>query len=155
MLLLRSLPRPDTTATLLRFCTGKPTTIRFKSTRDTLVEFKNANVYRFGAKEPALKDLSLSIQRDQRLVIVGPVSAGKTTLAEALSGRHLIQPVTAAQWPVVDRTQSPYISNQVHLVSFKEESKAFSYSGHYYQERFNFRYYTKEKTWKERKTHYA
>lgn len=48
----------------------------------TLVEFKNANIYRFGTKEPVLKDLSLDLKRDQRLVIVGPVSAGKSTLAE-------------------------------------------------------------------------
>lgn len=48
----------------------------------TLVEFKNANIYRFGTKEPVLKDLSIDLKRDQRLVIVGPVSAGKSTLAE-------------------------------------------------------------------------
>lgn len=49
----------------------------------TLVEFKNANVHRFGQNEPAMRDLTFSIDRNQRLVIVGPVSAGKTTLAEA------------------------------------------------------------------------
>lgn len=49
----------------------------------TLVEFKNANVHRFGQNELAMRDLTFSIDRNQRLVIVGPVSAGKTTLAEA------------------------------------------------------------------------
>ncbi|CDS13401.1 hypothetical protein LRAMOSA05579 [Lichtheimia ramosa] len=109
-----------------------------RRTNATLVEFKHANIYRFGTKEPVLKDLSLELKRDQRLVIVGPVSAGKSTLAEALSGRHLVQPITAASWPVIDKSKSPYPSDHIHLVSFREESNAFSYSGHYYQERFNF-----------------
>ncbi|KAI9313436.1 P-loop containing nucleoside triphosphate hydrolase protein [Dichotomocladium elegans] len=95
----------------------------FRRLNSTLVELKNANIYRFGSEEPVFKDLTLSIRRDQRIVIVGPVSA-----------------VSAAKWPViVDKSKSPYPSDHIHLVSFKEESGAFSYSGHYYQERFNFR----------------
>ncbi|KAI8142822.1 P-loop containing nucleoside triphosphate hydrolase protein [Fennellomyces sp. T-0311] len=101
----------------------------------TLVEFKNANVHRFGVKEPALKNLSLSIKSDQRLVIVGPVSAGKSILAEAIAGRHQIQPMSSAKWPVANTS---FPSEQIDLVSFKEDSGAFSYNGHYYQERFNF-----------------
>lgn len=54
---------------------------RFYSSK-TLVQLENAQVHRFGAKEPAFKNLSLALKDDQRLVIVGPVSAGKTTLAE-------------------------------------------------------------------------
>ncbi|KAF7732564.1 hypothetical protein EC973_003311 [Apophysomyces ossiformis] len=102
---------------------------------NTLVEFNNANVHRFGSKEPAFKGLSLSIRRDQRVVIVGDVGSGKTTLAEALGGRHVIQPIGAARWPACT---SSYPSDFVHLVSFKEQSKLFSYGQHYYQERFNF-----------------
>ncbi|KAI9253887.1 P-loop containing nucleoside triphosphate hydrolase protein [Phascolomyces articulosus] len=101
----------------------------------TLVQFKNANVHRFGVKEPALKNLTLNINSDQRLVIVGGVGAGRSTLAETIAGRHHVQPLSAAKWPVVN---SPYPSEQIKLVSFKEDSGAFSYSGHYYQERFNF-----------------
>lgn len=56
----------------------------------TLVEFKHANIHRFGTKEPVLKDLSLELKRDQRLVIVGPVSAGKSTLAEVLRRPFII-----------------------------------------------------------------
>lgn len=50
----------------------------------TLVQFDNAKIHRFGVKEPAFKNLSLTLKSDQRLVIVGPVSAGKTTLAEVI-----------------------------------------------------------------------
>ncbi|EPB90706.1 hypothetical protein HMPREF1544_02450 [Mucor circinelloides 1006PhL] len=110
---------------------------RFYSTK-TLVQLENAQVYRFGVKEPAFKNLSLTLKDDQRLVIVGPVSAGKTTLAETIAGRHSIQPLSAGKWPIIDASVSPYASDHVHLVSFKENSGAFSYSKHYYQERFNF-----------------
>ncbi|KAI8637430.1 P-loop containing nucleoside triphosphate hydrolase protein [Parasitella parasitica] len=110
---------------------------RFYSTK-TLVQLENAQVYRYGVKEPAFKNLSLIMKDDQRLVIVGPVSAGKTTLAETIAGRHSIQPLGAGKWPIIDPSLSPYASDHVHLVSFKENSGTFSYSKHYYQERFNF-----------------
>lgn len=54
---------------------------RFYSSK-TLVQLDNAKVFRFGAKEPVFKNLSLTVKKDDRLVIVGPVSAGKTTLAQ-------------------------------------------------------------------------
>jgi molybdate transport system ATP-binding protein len=50
-----------------------------------LVQLENAQVHRFGVKEPAFKNLSLTLKNNERLVIVGPVSAGKTTLAEVIS----------------------------------------------------------------------
>ncbi|GAN02967.1 molybdenum transport ATP-binding protein [Mucor ambiguus] len=104
----------------------------------TLVQLDNAQVHRFGVKEPVFKNISLALKDDQRLVIVGPVSAGKTTLAETIAGRHSIQPLSAGKWPIIDASISPYASDHVHLVSFKENSGTFSYSKHYYQERFNF-----------------
>jgi ABC-type bacteriocin/lantibiotic exporter with double-glycine peptidase domain len=47
-----------------------------------LIQMKNATIQRFGVKQPVFQDFSLTIERDQRWVIVGPVNAGKTTLAE-------------------------------------------------------------------------
>ncbi|KAG0946698.1 hypothetical protein G6F57_004512 [Rhizopus arrhizus] len=111
--------------------------LRFYSTK-TLVKFENAQVHRFGAKEPAFRNLSLRLTSDDRLVIVGPVSAGKSTLAETIAGKHVIRPSSAASWPIIDPSVSPYPSDHIHLVSFKENSGSFNYSQHYYQERFNF-----------------
>ncbi|KAG2235932.1 hypothetical protein INT48_004262 [Thamnidium elegans] len=116
------------------------TQARFYSSK-TLIQLENAQVVRFGAKEPVFKNLSLILKEKDRLVVVGPVSAGKTTLAETIAGKHAIRPLSAGQWPIIDPTVSPYASDRVHLVSFKEDSGAFSYSKHYYQERFNFRDY--------------
>ncbi|KAG2202365.1 hypothetical protein INT47_008836 [Mucor saturninus] len=104
----------------------------------TLVQLQHANVFRFGAKKPVFQDLSFTLKKDDRLVIVGPVSAGKTTLAQTIAGKHSIQPLSAAKWPIIDPSVSPYASDHVHLVSFKENSGRFSYNNHYYQERFNF-----------------
>ncbi|KAI9492950.1 P-loop containing nucleoside triphosphate hydrolase protein [Zychaea mexicana] len=125
---------------MFRIRNNTATTIAAATTRrrfkHSLVQFNNANVHRFGTKEPTLENLTLNINSDQRLVIVGSVGAGRSTLAEALAGRLQIQPLSAAKWPVVENTTFP--SKHIKLVSFKEDSGAFSYSGHYYQERFNF-----------------
>lgn len=64
----------------------------YTSSISNLIELKNATIYRYGKKEPAFEQLSLTIQRNQRWVIVGPVNAGKTTLAEVsmLQYKHIL-----------------------------------------------------------------
>ena len=68
---------------MLRYNTaGTQNIIRSCRFTHSLVQFNNANVHRFGVKEPALKNLTLNINNDQRVVIVGSVGAGRSTLAE-------------------------------------------------------------------------
>lgn len=55
--------------------------VRYLS-RTTLIALEHADVYRFGVKDPVFKDLTLDIDSNQRVVISGPVSSGKSTLAE-------------------------------------------------------------------------
>lgn len=65
----------------------------------------------------------------------------KTSLTERLktvAGKHLVQPLAAGQWPFINKEKSPYPSDHIKLVSFRENSSLFSYGNHYYQERFNF-----------------
>ncbi|KAI7903474.1 P-loop containing nucleoside triphosphate hydrolase protein [Cokeromyces recurvatus] len=125
--------------------------VRFYSNsknNDILIHFENAKVHRFGVNnKPAFENLSLTLKKDERWVIVGPVSAGKTTLAETIAGKHEIKPVSAGEWPIVEekkknsiyqQQKSLYITDHIHLVSFKENSSTFSYQHHYFQERFNF-----------------
>ncbi|KAI8069691.1 P-loop containing nucleoside triphosphate hydrolase protein [Gongronella butleri] len=115
--------------------------LRHYSTSRPLIQFNQANIFRYGVDKPVFENLSLELDKSQRLVIVGPVNAGKTTLAEALAGRHLGRPFSSVQWPMIDRsdpTASPYPSDHISLVTFKEEGGAFNYNQHYYQERFNF-----------------
>jgi molybdate transport system ATP-binding protein len=54
----------------------------FQSLQKPLIEFENANVHRFGNIKPAFKNLDWKLQDGERWVVVGPVSAGKTTFAE-------------------------------------------------------------------------
>ncbi|MBY0455949.1 MAG: ATP-binding cassette domain-containing protein, partial [Gemmataceae bacterium] len=74
--------------------------------------------------------------------LVGPVGSGKTTLAETLLGRHPL-PVGGLRWPLFDRLRArgrkiDYPSQAVTHVTFREESRLFSYAGRYYQQRFEF-----------------
>ncbi|QJD78354.1 ATP-binding cassette domain-containing protein [Spirosoma rhododendri] len=71
-----------------------------------------------------LTNLSLVINRAECWAIVGPVGSGKTTLAQVLAGQLA---TTREQIPV--RTPAT-------LVSFREESHQFSYTRHFYQQRY-------------------
>ncbi len=83
-----------------------------------------------------------SVREGEAWAVVGPTGAGKTTLAEALLGRHALHGGTLA-WPLFDRIRSTgrridYASQAVAHVTFKEDSRLFSYAGRYYQQRFEF-----------------
>jgi molybdate transport system ATP-binding protein len=108
---------------------------------DRLVVFQSATIVRAGSAA-ALRGLSWTVREGETWAIVGPVGSGKTTLAEALLGRHRIATGTVA-WPLLERLRArgrPVTrpADVVQLVSFKEESYRFSYKRHYYQQRFNF-----------------
>src|SRR5262245_22025050 len=92
--------------------------------------------------ERALQDVTWSLCDGETWAVVGPVGAGKTALAEVLLGRHRL---TSGEfgWPLLDQLRAAgrpvgWPSEVVRHVSFKEESRLFSYGRHYYQQRFNF-----------------
>ncbi|ORY04585.1 P-loop containing nucleoside triphosphate hydrolase protein [Basidiobolus meristosporus CBS 931.73] len=103
-----------------------------------LVSLNKATVFRQSGRQPSFKDISWVLKDGENWAIVGSVSSGKTTLAETLAGKQLVQPLSAIQWPFLEGSDSSFPSDHIHLVSFKEDSRMFSYGGHYYQERFNF-----------------
>jgi molybdate transport system ATP-binding protein len=73
---------------------------------------------------PVLTNLSLTISRSECWAIVGPVGSGKTTLLQVLAGQLVS---TREQLPI----RTPAV-----LVSFREESHQFSYTRHFYQQRY-------------------
>lgn len=86
--------------------------------------------------------LSWTIREGEAWAIVGPTGSGKTTLAEVLIGR-LPARTGQIRWPLLDRLRASgiradYPSQVIAHVTFKEESRLFSYVGHYYQQRFEF-----------------
>jgi molybdate transport system ATP-binding protein len=89
---------------------------------ERLFSLNNLSVKR-GAKT-VLTTVSLAIDRGQCWAVVGPIGSGKTTLVQVLAG----------QLPAM-RDQLPH-RTQATLVSFREESHQFSYTRHFYQQRY-------------------
>ena len=98
---------------------------------DRLAVLDQAGVNRaYGS--PILRDLSLTIHAGETWGIVGPSGSGKTILAELLAGRRHPD-AGSISWPTFDNP-----TTAVHRLAFREDSWLFSYSRHYYQQRFNF-----------------
>jgi molybdate transport system ATP-binding protein len=103
-------------------------------------ELTNATVVRGG--ERVFSGFSWTVREGAAWAIVGPTGSGKTTLAEALLGRHPLHGGTLT-WPLFDRLRAggrkaDYASQVVAHVTFKEDSSRFSYAGRYYQQRYEF-----------------
>jgi molybdate transport system ATP-binding protein len=101
----------------------------------------NATAVRPGS-EVALRNLSWRVREGETWAVVGPVASGKTSLAHVVLGRCRID-TGAIGWPLLDRLRVAgfniaWPSDVIQYVGFKEESWLFSYSRHYYQQRFNF-----------------
>lgn len=106
-----------------------------------LVVFDRVTVARPGG-HVVLRDLSWTVRDGETWAVVGPVGSGKTTLAETLLGKHAIRS-GALTWPLLDRLRTAgravaFPSEVVRHVAFKEDSRLFTYAGHYYQQRFEF-----------------
>jgi molybdate transport system ATP-binding protein len=108
---------------------------------DALVFLENATVARPGGPV-VFRGLNWTAHEGETWAVVGPVGSGKTTLAEVLLGRLRLES-GAIGWPFLDRLRAggravSWPSDVIKRVSFKEESWLFSYTRHYYQQRFNF-----------------
>jgi molybdate transport system ATP-binding protein len=107
---------------------------------EPIIELENVTVGRCG--RAVLSGLNWTVREGETWAVVGPTGSGKTTLAEAILGKH--HPATGeVRWPLLDRLRAggrraEYPSQVVAHVTFKEESRLFSYAGHYYQQRFEF-----------------
>lgn len=107
---------------------------------EPVVEVAGARVLRGG--RAVLSGLGWTLREGETWAVVGPTGSGKTTFAEMLLGRHHLAE-GIIRWPLFDRLRAAgrridYPSQVIAHVSFKEESRLFSYAGHYYQQRFEF-----------------
>jgi molybdate transport system ATP-binding protein len=108
---------------------------------DPLFIFRSATLARGGGTH-AVRQLNWAVRAGETWAVVGPVGSGKTTVVEAVLGRHRLLGGEVTR-PLVERLRVPgrpvaSPADVVRLVSFKEESWRFSYGRHYYQQRFNF-----------------
>ncbi|MBA4188820.1 MAG: molybdenum transport ATP-binding protein [Planctomycetaceae bacterium] len=106
---------------------------------EPVVELENVTVVRGG--HTVLSGLNWTFREGEAWAVVGATGSGKTTLAEVIRGKQLI--TGEVRWPLLDRLRArgrrvDYPSQVIAHVSFKEESRLFSYAGHYYQQRFEF-----------------
>lgn len=107
---------------------------------EPVVEVENAQVVR--DERTIFAGLNWIFREGDSWAIVGPTGSGKTAFAEMLLGRHQM-PDGVVRWPLIERLSAggrriDYPSQIISHVSFKEESRLFSYVGHYYQQRFEF-----------------
>ena len=91
-----------------------------------VLAFDNATVTRADGGA-VLNHFTWAVRPGETWAIVGPTASGKTTLLEAVQGKHRL---TAGTWTPP--------AGSARLVAFKEDSRTFSYAGHYYQQRYEF-----------------
>ena len=89
-----------------------------------LFEVADATIGR--ASGPVVCNVNWVGESGRAWAIVGPTGSGKTTLLEALAGKHRISQGTRV------------VPGSVALVGFREDSRLFSPSNFYYQQRFEF-----------------
>ena len=110
-------------------------------TSSILFQIENATIVR-PTGETVFDELSWTIREGETWAIVGGLGSGKSSLTDVLVGRlRLIS--GHVEWPLVERLRAAgrtinWPSEIIGRVAFKEESRLFSYSKHYYQQRFNF-----------------
>jgi molybdate transport system ATP-binding protein len=107
---------------------------------EPVVELSNLTVAH--GDQTIFSGLNWTLHDGESWAIVGPVGSGKTTLAEVILDKHHSR-VGEVRWPLIDRLRAggrkvDYPSQVIAHVTFKEESRLFSYAGHYYQQRFEF-----------------
>ncbi len=93
------------------------------------------------AGRSVFKDLSWEMKTSETWAIVGATGAGKTSFLKALTGEYFLKKgnifynFEGSEAPITD-----FLDLEEHLIAFvpfKEASRAFDYSRHYYQQRYN------------------
>ena len=87
-----------------------------------LISLNRFTAYRTG--QPTLIGINFALRQGECWAVIGPTGSGKTTFLQALAGQFPAPPGSCFR-------RSP-----AEFVSFKEESSQFSYSGYFYQQRY-------------------
>lgn len=90
----------------------------------------------------SLRGVNWAVRGGEVWAVTGPTGSGKTTLVEAVLGLHRVAS-GRVEWPILDRVReagrpAEWPGDVIRRVSFREDSRLFSYRGHYYQQRFEF-----------------
>lgn len=90
--------------------------------KSTLIDLKKATINRNG--QQILGELSVQIRLGECWAVVGPTGSGKTTFLQAVAGQIPLAAGTLTRPATVE------------FVSFREESRQFSYGSYFYQQRY-------------------
>lgn len=93
------------------------------SSHTDIIALHNFSIRR--GNQLVLSDLTWTVHSGESWAVVGPTGSGKTTLLQALAGQLPAKPGTLLR------------KKSAAFVSFKEESHQFSYTGHFYQQRYH------------------
>jgi molybdate transport system ATP-binding protein len=102
---------------------------------EPLIVLDRVTIQRAG--RDVFRDFSWTLRKGETWAITGPVGSGKTTLAETILGKHFARS-GSIEWPMLKDRPGAYPSAVIRHVAFQENSRLFSYVGHYYQQRFEF-----------------
>ena len=104
---------------------------------DSLITLQQATISRSGT--PVLTNLDWTLKAGECWAIVGDTGAGKTSFLQALAGLLPVR-IGRAVYPAhqsSDLSLYQWLRQNVLFVSFKEDSRQFSYAGHFYQQRYH------------------
>jgi len=102
-----------------------------------LITIQQATVYR--SHTPVLTNINWTLRAGECWAVVGNTGAGKTSFLQALAGLLPVR-VGQAVYPAQQATGLSlyqWLRQNVLFVSFKEDSRQFSYNGHFYQQRYH------------------
>lgn len=102
---------------------------------EPLVVLDRVTITRAGRE--VFRDFTWTLLEGEAWAITGPVGSGKSTLAETILGKHFARS-GSVEWPMLKGRPGLYPSSVIRHVAFQEQSRLFSYVGHYYQQRFEF-----------------
>ncbi|QHT70960.1 ATP-binding cassette domain-containing protein [Rhodocytophaga rosea] len=99
------------------------------------IQLNNATYYK--GNTHLFDSLNWTIRKGECWAIVGGLGSGKTSLAEAITGKLFLRSGEAMFPFLEDLPETPDIHEASYLLSFQEESHVFNYANFYYQQRFH------------------
>ena len=84
------------------------------------------------------KNINWQVKQGETWVITGPVGAGKTTLAEAILGKHRLQEGKITVYDPSDSENKRFLlRTKIAFLSFQPHSQNLNYNNFYLQQRYN------------------
>ena len=102
-------------------------------TKPNFSGFNNSDNHNSG-----FENINWEVKPGETWVITGPVGAGKTTLAEAVMGKHRLQQGKISIYDPSDPENKRFLPrHKIAFLSFQPQSSKLNYNNFYLQQRYN------------------